>query len=489
MEFMSKEALTKAFQVIQFTETEESTLGSPEFVNSLGIKLSFTNEGVIGAAKWLRENHKDNEEIQKILEEGAKNLSISEKNEQIGVALVNGVKETMSEGDNFKQWLTCCAKFPKYSFNNSMLIYIQKPDASKVCGYQQWINDFDRHVKKGETGIIIYAPVTKKVVSAVPEVDASGHYIQKEDGTIQTTEKVEKYTSFRAISVFDVSQTEGKELPTICKELEGTVADYKDILRAAELSATVDVKYVLAEQLDGAKGCYIPSKRIINVALGMSEVQTFKTLIHEIAHVRLGHGLEGCELTRNERELQAEAVAFIVCANLGIDTSDYSFEYLSSWSEGRVDRMMDLMSDIQIKAGAIIRDISLNRRPEIRLEYFNQVWETRKDRPLMAVYQLPVEHDFAFCSYSEMENAGYVPSVDDFELKYVVDDVRDKDLELVFMELNSDNRPNADCMRSLSVSDVIVKHNCGTDTAYMVDSFGFKKLESFEETRKLAACR
>ena len=491
MEFISKKALDEAFMLLidRYKEAEDSTAESPKYVSENGRMLLFEHKGYTGVLSWFRENYKEDDEIQKVLDEGVKTVTREEKNEQISAALVNGVNETITEGENYKNWLKCCSKFPKYSFNNTMLIHIQKPDASHVCGYQQWINDFERHVKKGEKGITIYAPVFIKKKFNQPVEDASGHYIQNADGTIKTEEITKQYTSFKAISVFDVSQTEGKELPSICKELEGDVKDFDELIKAAKAASPAPIEMVDGAELNGAKGCYIPSKRVINVAKDMSEMQTFKTLTHEIAHARLGHGESDCNLSRQEKELQAESVAFIVCANLGIDTSDYSFEYLSSWSMGETDQMMDLMADIQSTANSIVKDISLNRSPELRMEYYENLWDNRSDKPLIAIFQLPDDHDFAFMSYEDMVDGGYMPSIGDFELKYVEEDKLDKDLEQIYMELNSDERPNADSMRSLSVGDVVIKHVDSEDNVFMVDAYGFSRVEGFEENRSLGRAR
>ena len=491
MEFISREAIVKALSKIygKCEEAVDSTLESPKFVYDSGKEILFKNQGMSGVAAWLRENYKEDNEIQKILDEGSKEISKNEKNAQINAMLVNGVQQTMTEDSNYKNWLMCCAKFPKYSFNNTMLIHIQKPDASYVCGYQQWIKDFDRHVKKGEKGITIYAPIIRKETYKVPEKNITGHYIQGEDGTIKTVEVTKQYTTFRAISVFDVSQTEGKELPAICKELQGDVEDFNELLDAAKKASVVPVEFVDPKELNGAKGCFIPAQRIIHVSNEMSEVQTFKTLIHEMAHAKLGHGLEDCKLTRQERELTAESVAFIVCANLGINTSDYSFEYLSSWAQGDSAKMMDLMSDIQTAAKEIVNDISLNRKPALRQEYFENLWENRNNKPLLAVYQLPNDHDFAFMDYEDMLDSGYIPSIEDFELKYVTEDTCDKDLEQIYMELNANDRPNADNMRSLSVGDVIIKYDGSEDNVYMVNAIGFTEIEGFDQARQRTACR
>ncbi len=488
MEFTSKESINKAFSYLfgNYIEAEDSTKESPKYVNEKGEELLFKNQGYVGVAKWFRENYSDVEEIMAVLDEGSKNISNKEKNEQITAALTNGVQNTISSGENFKEWLKCSSKFPNYSFNNSLLIYMQNPEATQVCGYKQWQNDFERHVKAGEKGLTIFAPIIKKKTYKTPEMDATGHLIQNSDGTTKMKEVEEKYTTFRAIYVFDVSQTEGKELPTICKELQGNVEDYQNIVRALEIISPARVEYVDPTKLAGAKGSFYHKENIIKVCTGMSELQTIKTLVHEIAHAKLGHGSEDCMLSRNEKELQAESVAFMVCANLNIDTSDYSFEYLSSWSNNEPTKVMDLLGDIQATAANVIKGISSKIEELSRSSEYESIWEDRENKSLYAVYQLPIDHEFTFMSYETMASEGYLPNIGDYELKYVGED--NMDLEEIYEKLNSPERPNGQNMRSLSVSDVVVKHSDNQDKVYMVDSFGFKEIENFEQTRSRAAC-
>ena len=356
MEVVSKAAIDKAFEQLNgnYKESRDSTKKSPEYISETGDVLSFPNKGYIGVAKWLRETYRDDRSIQKILDEGARFITTQEKNDQVAVKLTLGVTETLSDGTNYREWLKCCSKFPRYSFNNSMLIYLQKPEATLVCGYKTWQNEFERNVKHGEKGITIYAPVVQRRKTNRKITDEQGNYLKDEAGAVKVDEVVEEYTTYRAVSVFDVSQTEGEELPSICKELKDDVEDYRNVLRSIERTSPVRIKYVNPEELNGAKGCYSYTNKIIKIARGMSEAQTIKTLSHEVAHAMLGHGSPECKTPKAEREMEAESVAFIVCSHLGIDTSEYSFEYLASWSQDKKSAFgMDFMAKIQSMAAKI----------------------------------------------------------------------------------------------------------------------------------------
>lgn len=226
---------------------------------------------------------------------------------EIKKQLEDGVK-SFKNGDAYKQWLSTVSKFHSYSLNNLILIAIQKPDAQQVAGYQTW-KKLGRQIKHGEKGIKILAPCPYKKT------------LQDENG-----EEVEvKAVGFRAVSVFDISQTEGKELPTIAKTLEGNVEAYQVLIDRLIEIAPVPVRF---DTVDGTKKGYCTESEIV-VKEGMSETQTVKTLTHELAHSVMHW--DGAERSREQKETEAESVAFIVCDHLGIDTSDYSFAYLASW--------------------------------------------------------------------------------------------------------------------------------------------------------------
>jgi len=232
------------------------------------------------------------------------------------------------------------AKFHHYSVNNVILIAMQMPTASLVAGYTSWRDKFHRQVKKGEKGIRILAPAPYKRKVSAPVVDGNGQPVMDAAGKQQREEKEVTIQSFRPVSVFDVSQTEGEPLPELgVHELTDSVEDYRRMESALLNSSPVPIIFW---QMEGsAKGCYDRSTDEIHVQDGMSEAQTIKTMIHEISHATL-HSKSYEEQhpdepkkDRHTKEVEAESIAYVVCSHYGIDTSDYSFGYVAGWSSGK----------------------------------------------------------------------------------------------------------------------------------------------------------
>lgn len=267
------------------------------------------------------------------------------KIEEITKKLEEGVKG-IYEGDGYKAFLDVMSKFHTYSVNNCILIAMQKPEATQVAGFKSWQKNFKRSVKKGEKAIKILAPIPHKFTKEIENED--GEKVQKE---IQ-------YMIFRAISVFDISQTEGEELPSICKMLEGSVEGFQSLIDKLESLSPVPVAY---EPISGgANGYYNHATNSIVVDAGLSEQQTIKTLIHEIAHSILHNKDNGDEkdADKNTKEVQAESVAYTVCNWLGLDTSEYSFGYVAGWSAGReIKELTASMEVIRKTAGEIIEGL------------------------------------------------------------------------------------------------------------------------------------
>lgn len=261
--------------------------------------------------------------------------------DEISKELEQGVKSLFTS-ERYRAYLDCMSRFRNYSFNNTVLIFCQMPTATLVAGYGAWRDKFKRQVKRGEKAIKILAPCPHKKVREV----------ENEDGT--TEEREIRWTSFRAVNVFDVSQTEGDALPTICERLSGSVdvcPDAFDRLRAIS-SVPVDFEDISS----GANGYYSPSENRIVIQSGMSDIQSVKTLAHEMAHSIL-HCPDGDEKSadRRTREVQAESVAYIVCSALGLDTSEYSFGYVAGWSECQeLNELSDSMDAIRKTAGQIL---------------------------------------------------------------------------------------------------------------------------------------
>ena len=247
--------------------------------------------------------------------------------------LEKGVAEVF-QSDKYKQFLDTMAKFPRYSVNNTILIMMQKPNARLCQSYTGW-KEMGRYVKKGEKGISILAPSPYKIEREQTKMDGKGRPMLDSDGE-PVKEKVEvTIRAFKVVKTFDVSQTDGKELPSMgADELIGSIEGYSKILQALQEISPVPIGF---EQIDsGAKGYYHQEDKRIAVQDGMSEVQTIKTILHEMAHQKMhDKDAENMNLSRNGKEVEAESVAYVVCQHYGINTSDYSFSYVAGWSEGK----------------------------------------------------------------------------------------------------------------------------------------------------------
>lgn len=272
-----------------------------------------------------------------------------QKVQEITEKLEQGIKE-LFESEKYKNYLNTMSKFHNYSFNNTLLIAMQKPDATLVAGFQAWKKNFERHVKKGEKGIRILAPAPYKVKEEQEKLDPETNEIMLDKEGKPIMEEVEvTIPAFRAVSVFDVSQTDGRELPELTvNELSADVEGYQDFMKALEMVSPVPIGY---EDISGeAKGYYHTEEQRVAIQQGMSESQTVKTAIHEVAHAKL-HSIELNKDTdlleqkdRNTKEVEAESVVYTVCQHFGIDTSEYSFGYIAGWSSGK--EMTELKSSL-----------------------------------------------------------------------------------------------------------------------------------------------
>jgi hypothetical protein len=263
-----------------------------------------------------------------------------ERNEKVKALtekLEAGVRDVFTSG-KFEDYLRTMSRFHHYSSRNSMLIWLQNSAATHVAGFNDWKKKFERTVKKGEHGLQILAPMPYKV--GVKRVDEHGQPVL--DDTGKPIVDVTEQCSYRAVYVFDVAQTEGKPLPEITRELTGNVQRYNLFLDALRETSPAPMSFEDIE--GGARGFYSYTENRIAVQEGMSEAQTLKTFIHEIAHATLHKKDDG--LTREEKEVQAESTAFTVCAYFGLDTSDYSLGYVAGWSEGK--ELKELQNSLDI---------------------------------------------------------------------------------------------------------------------------------------------
>ena len=288
----------------------------------------------------------------------------AEKLKEITDRLEQGITE-LFDSERYKEYLRVMSKFHNYSFNNTLLIAMQKPDASLVAGFTAWKNQFQRNVKKGEKGIKIIAPSPFKIKQETEKIDPQTQKpVIGKDGKPVTEEKEITIPAYKVVSVFDVSQTDGKELPDIAVDaLTGDVEQYSDFFAALEKTSPVPIGFEKIE--GGAHGYYHLEDKRIALDEGMSELQTLKTAIHEIAHAKL-HDIDlnapkdeqQPRVDRRTREVEAESVAYTVCQHYGLDTSDYSFGYVAGWSSGReLAELKSSLETIRSAAADIINSI------------------------------------------------------------------------------------------------------------------------------------
>ena len=282
-------------------------------------------------------------------------VSREERMSQIQEKLEAGVREIF-DSEKYKDYISTMAKFPHYSINNCILIVSQCPEASHVCGYKKWQTDFNRVVNRNEHGIMIIAPMTYKADVEEAVFDSENHPVLDSNGKQVTETVTREFQGFRPAYVFDVSQTSGDPLPTLATMLSGGVEDFekmKDILIAIS-----PVPISFEDITGGANGYFSPATQSIVVKEGMSELQTIKTMIHEIAHATLGHGGKDDKWDRETKEVQAESVAYWVTQMVGLDTSDYSFGYISGWSKDReVSELKENLDLIKTTADKISADL------------------------------------------------------------------------------------------------------------------------------------
>ena len=534
----------------------------------------------------------------------------AEKLKEITDRLEQGIAE-LFDSERYREYLKVMSKFHNYSFRNTVLIAMQKPDASLLAGFSAWKNNFERNVMRGQKGIKIIAPSPYKIKQEMQKIDP---HTQKpiigKDGKPVTEEKEITIPAYKVVSVFDVSQTEGKELPDIAvDELTGDVDRYKDFFAALEKTSPVPIAFENIE--GGSHGYYHLEDKRIAINEGMSELQTLKTAIHEIAHAKL-HDIdlnapkdEQPRVDRRTREVEAESVAYTVCQHYGLDTSDYSFGYVAGWSSGReLSELKSSLETIRSAAAEIINSIDENlaelqkaqdkeqtagqeqptregqeaapekpepeaaapgksgaqekagaapkeaftpetiyrvRRnpysdsrenshllqayvtqengrakmgdvlytgtPEKCRELMGQLKSgeltegdvkqlyakaqetaqtTGQDKDTFSIYQIKggdETRDFRFEPYDRLQAAGNVVDKANYELVYSAPLAPETSLEDIYTRFNIDH-PKDFKGHSLSVSDVVVLHQNGQDTAHYVDSVGFRQVPEFLQEQK-----
>ena len=517
----------------------------------------------------------------------------ADKLKEITDRLEQGITE-LFESERYKEYLRVMSKFHNYSFNNTLLIAMQKPDASLVAGFSSWKNNFGRNVMKGEKGIKIIAPSPFTVKQEVEKTDPqTGKPVIGKDGKPVTEEKEIKVPAYKVVSVFDVSQTEGRELPDIAvDELTGDVDRFKDFFAALEQASPVPIGFEKIE--GGAHGYYHLEEKRIAIDEGMSDLQTLKTAIHEIAHAKL-HDIDlnapkeeqKPRVDRRTREVEAESVAYTVCQHYGLDTSDYSFGYVAGWSSGKelaelrgsletirstAAEMINAIdghfaelqkaqekekaqpqhegntpeqkSETQAKDAprekaampeyiykieanprsdsrenlsflqaylpqgdgtAAIGDVLYIGTPEKCRELLGQLnageltegqvkelYAKAQEQPetgrddTFSIYQLKdgdETRDYRFEPYDRLQAAGLAVDRANYELVYTAPLAPGTSLDDIFTRFNIDH-PKDFKGHSLSVSDVVVLHQDGQDTAHYVDRGDFKQIPEFLQEKQ-----
>ena len=506
----------------------------------------------------------------------------AEKLKEITDRLEQGIKE-LFDSERYKDYLRVMSKFHNYSFNNTLLIAMQKPDASLIAGFNAWKNNFKRNVMKGEKGIKILAPSPFKIKQEMEKIDpATQKPVIGADGKPVTEEKEITIPAFKVVSVFDVSQTEGKEIPNLAVDmLTGDVERFKDVFAALEKTSPVPIGFEKIE--GGAHGYYHLEEKRIAIDEGMSELQTLKTAIHEIAHAKLYDIDLNAPVTeqtdrpdRRTREVQAESVAYAVCQHYGLDTSDYSFGYVAGWSSGReLDELKSSLETIRSAAAEIINSIDgylkdLQQEQETEqtatlpdptiqitdMQEYGYTWdgmlplqqeaaerlfhedleifciyedgtegavtslselrehaengglfgvekaawkafyertngkaqeetkaapELPQEKDTFSIYQLKRDDetvDLRFEPYDRLTAAGHTVDMANYDRIYIADLAPGTSLEDIYTRFNVDH-PKDFKGHSLSVSDVVVLHQNGQDTAHYVDSIGYKEVPEF----------
>ena len=302
-----------------------------------------------------------------------KKQSNKERLQEITAGIEQGIKE-LFESEKYMNYLRTMSRFHNYSTNNIMLIHMQMPHASLVAGFNKWKDQFGRHVKKGERSIKIIAPTPfkKKIEEIKRDPDTKAPVLDK-DGKAVIEEKEVQIPMFKVVSVFDVSQTEGKPLPQLASDLKGNVQNYEIFMEALRRSSPVPM--TIAAIRDSADGFFSADTQSITIRSGMSEVQTVSATVHEITHAKL-HNYEKERLAaakgdetkeppkpkdRRTEEVEAESVSYSVCQYYGIETGENSFGYIASWSKGKeLPELKASLDTINKTASSLIRDIDMH---------------------------------------------------------------------------------------------------------------------------------
>lgn len=338
------------------------------------------------------------------------------------------------ESENYRNYLATMSKFHSYSFRNSLLILMQKPEATHVAGYAAWKKKFNRQVQRGESGIQIVGYSPRKVNVEQEKKDSSGNTIIGADGKPVMEKVTRQVPSYVPVSVFDVSQTEGEPLPQLVNELNGSVEAYQDLMQAIRDVSPFPVSF--EEIQGGTKGFCDPVTQRIVIQQGMSEAQSIKTAIHEVTHADLHAPEQNLILAdrtdRRTREIEAESTAFVVCEHYGIDTSDYTFPYLASWSSSKeLAELQSSLETIQKQAGDLIDKID------------TRLTELQKDREKDLFTEITPDQVKTLASSFEKEDRRHEEMLDTVRFDGDIDLDREKTREQLGFRDQNKEQPKA----------------------------------------------
>ena len=404
-----------------------------------------------------------------------------EQLKEITDRLEAGVKEYMTSDVQFRKVLEAMSKFHHYSANNVLLIAMQMPEATRVASYTTWKHKFNRQVKRGQKGLSIIAPAPVKERRAREVVDSrTGASVIGADGKPKMEEVEVTVPRFKIEKVFDLSQTTGEPLPELdVPELTGDAENFKLFMDALTAISPVPIRFADIES--GAKGYYHTVDKEIVIQKGMSESQTLKTLVHEVSHARLhdreAMRAEGVAKSAQQKELEAESIAYTVMFHYHMDTSGYSIPYLASWSGSQDTKQLKACMDtIRRTAGEIIEEMDAFIAERMK----ERVAEQDTDR--FTIYQIRPDSPagvFEFMGMDYVRQKGFEIRPEDYEKVYTGSLVPKTSLEDLFVLFNGPKIPDDFTGHSLSVSDIVVIHRDGQDHAFYVDRFGYEEVPEF----------
>lgn len=361
----------------------------------------FLEDGSEEQKLWLAEHQSEIANLERRVKLMADKPTNRERLQQITAGIEQGIKE-LFESEKYIRYLSVMSRFHRYSVNNTMLIYMQKPDATLVAGYNKWKNQFERHVKKGEHGITIIAPTPfkKKIEEQKLDPDTKAPMLDQ-DGKVIMEEREVEIPMFRPVKVFDVSQTDGKPLPELASSLSGNVQNYEAFMETLRRSAPVPLSVEpMAANMDGY---FSPDQQRIAIRAGMSEVQTVSAAVHEIAHSKLHNYAkvqkEAARASdkeppkkkdRNTEEVEAESISYAVCQYFGIQTGENSFGYIATWSQDKtLPELRASLETINKAAGELIADIDRHYKEICKERGIDLTAQPEQAMPQQATEEIP----------------------------------------------------------------------------------------------------